>query len=134
MTTELNKQIATEFFARFSANDIAAALDTMTDDATWWISGKPESSPAAGVYSKEKIAALLYRMAAQLRNGLRMTVKRMIAEDDRVAVEVESYGELRNGRVYNNQYHFAITIRAGKISEVREYLDTQHVYATWFAE
>lgn len=42
-------------------------------------------------------------------------------------------GELKNGRVYDNRYHIAMTFRDGKISAVREYLDTQHVHATWFA-
>ena len=37
-------------------------------------------------------------------------------------------GELRNGRIYNQEYHFSMTIRDGKISGVREYLDTQHVF------
>jgi uncharacterized protein len=49
-----------------------------------------------------------------------------------VALEVESDGELLNGRRYNQQYHFLLTVREGKISAVREYLDTQHVFATWF--
>jgi ketosteroid isomerase-like protein len=132
MTTEENKNLASEFFARFTANDMAGALEIMTDDATWWISGKPEFLAAAGVHNKEQIAALFYRMSDQLKNGLTMTVKSSIAEGDQVAVEVESYGELRNGRTYNNQYHMKMTIRDGKISAVKEYLDTQHVFATWF--
>jgi len=45
MTIERNKQVATELFARLSASDIPGALALMTDDATWWISGKPELSP-----------------------------------------------------------------------------------------
>jgi ketosteroid isomerase-like protein len=134
MNIEENKKLASEFFDRFSAGDIAGALDTMTDDATWWIAGKPELLPAAGVYTKEKIARLFYNMAGQLKNGLKMTVKSSIAEGDKVALEVESYGELQNGRIYNQQYHMSITIRDGKISEVREYLDTQHVFATWFQQ
>jgi hypothetical protein len=132
MSTEHNKTLASEFFARFSANDIAGALDTMADDATWWIAGKPELSSAAGVHSKEQIARIFYNMAGQLKDGLKMTVKSVIAEGDKVAVEIESYGELRNGRIYNNEYHTSMTIRDGKISEVREYLDTHHVFATWF--
>jgi len=110
----------------------AGALDTLTDDATWWIAGKPELLSAAGVYSKEQIARLFSRMVGQLKNGLKMTVKSLIAEGDKVAVEVESYGELPNGRIYHQEYHTLITIRDGKISAVREYLDTQHVFATWF--
>ncbi|HEV8582116.1 MAG TPA: nuclear transport factor 2 family protein [Thermoanaerobaculia bacterium] len=132
MSTEDNKKLAAEFFARFSANDIAGALATMTEDATWWIAGKPEQLPAAGEYSKERIARLFHNMDGRLKDGLKLTVKSAIAEDDKVAVEVESYGELRNGRVYNQEYHLRMTIRDGKISAVREYLDTQHVFATWF--
>src|SRR5436190_1644075 len=132
MSIEENKKLALELFARFSANDIAGALDTMTDDATWWIAGKPALLPAAGVHSREQIARILYNMAGQLKNGLKMTVKSLIAEGDRVALEVESYGELQNGRIYNQEYHILITIRDGKVSVVREYLDTQHVFAIWF--
>ena len=132
MSIEQNKRVAADFFARFSANDIAGALDLMTDDATWWIPGKPDQLPAAGDHSKKQIARLFYNMAGQLKNGLRLTVKSAIAEGDKVALEVESYGELQNGRIYNQQYHLLITLRDGKISAVREYLDTQHVFATWF--
>jgi len=49
MSTEHNKVAAHEFFARFTAGDIDGALDTMTDDATWWIPGKKERSPSAGL-------------------------------------------------------------------------------------
>ena len=132
MKTEDNKQLAAEFFARFNANDIAGALDAMTDDATWWIAGKPEQLPAAGVHRKDQIARLFHNMAGRLKNGLRMTVKSAIAEGDKVALEVESHGELHNGRIYSQEYHMLMTIRDGKVSAVREYLDTQHVFATWF--
>jgi len=48
MSIEQNKKLARDFFDRFSANDIAGALDMMTHDATWWIAGKSDSLPAAG--------------------------------------------------------------------------------------
>ena len=35
----------------------------MTDDATWWIPGKKDRSPSAGLYPKEKIGRLFHRMA-----------------------------------------------------------------------
>lgn len=80
----------------------------------------------------QQLARLFYNMADQLKDGLRMTIKSMIAEGDSVAIEAESLGELKNGRVYNQQYHILISVRDGKISAVREYLDTQHVFAIWF--
>lgn len=131
-SVEDNKNLATEFLARFTANDIAGALATMSDDATWWIAGKRDELPAAGTHSKEQIAKLFHNMAGQLKAGLKMTVRSMIGEGERVAVEVESYGELNNGRIYNQEYHMLMTIRDGKISAVREYLDTQHVFSIWF--
>jgi uncharacterized protein len=133
MSIETNKQIASDFFADLSANNVAGALDRLTDDATWWIAGKPELLSAAGVYSKEKITRLISGMADQLKGGFTINVKSLIAEADRVALEVESYGELRNGRVYQQQYHFLFTMRDGRISAVKEYLDTQHVFATWLS-
>ena len=134
MNLDDNKKVVSEFFSRFSANDIAGALDTMAENATWWIPGKKGQVPTAGIHSKEQIARLFRRMSDQLPNGLRMTIKSLVAEGEQVAIELESYGELRNGRVYNNEYHTLVTVRGGKIINVREYLDTQHVMATWFAE
>jgi len=132
MSTEENTKVATRFFDLFSANDIAGALAVLTDDATWWIAGKQEHLPAAGLYSKEQIGQVFQRMAGRLKSGLKMTVKSALAEGDRVALELVSRGELENGRVYEQEYHTLMTIRDGKISQVREYLDTQHVFLTWF--
>jgi ketosteroid isomerase-like protein len=132
MSTELNKQLAREFFARFATNDVAGALDAMTDDATWWIVGKRACLPAAGEHSKQEIARIFYTMAREMEKGLKMSIKGLLAEDDKVAIELESHGVLRNGRVYNNEYHILMKMRDGKICAVREYLDTQHVHATWF--
>lgn len=132
MNAQHNKQIAAEFYRRFDANDIAGVLDTMADDATFWIAGKPGSSPTAGLRTKTEMAGIFRRMLRQMPHGLRMTVKGSIAEGDQVALEVESRGELLDGRVYNQEYHALMTIREGKIAAVREYMDTQHVAAIWY--
>lgn len=132
MSLESNKELAATLFSRFDANDLAGALDLLHEDARWWIAGKPGQQPAAGDHDKASISRLLRRMAAQLPEGLRMRVKSVLAEGDRVALEVESRGPLANGRVYEQQYHFLLTIRDGKIASVKEYLDTQHVVAVWF--
>jgi ketosteroid isomerase-like protein len=132
MSTERNKQLTSEFFSRFSAGDIDGALEMMAADATWWLPGKPELMPAAGLKNKDEIGQVFRRMERRLKNGLQLTVKSAIAEGDKVAAEVVSHGELQNGRCYDQEYHLAITFRDGRISAVREYLDTQHVFAVWF--
>jgi uncharacterized protein len=133
MGTEQNKAIAFRFFERFTASDIEGALATMTDDATWWIPGKKERSPSAGLYPKEKIGRLFHRMVSALESGLKMTVVSCISEGDQVALEVVSAGDLKNGRQYRQEYHMLLKLRDGKIASVREYLDTQHANDVWVA-
>jgi uncharacterized protein len=128
-----NKAIAFKFFERFTAGDIQGALGTMADDATWWIPGKPDRSPSAGLYSKERIGRLFVRMVAALEDGLTMTVISSIGEGNHVALEVVSSGNLRNGRQYRQEYHMLLSFEGGKIATVREYLDTQHANDVWSA-
>ena len=131
MSAQRNKETAAELFALFTRSDIPGVLALMTDDAVWWIPGKPELSPAAGEYGKERIGRLFNRMLSQLEAGLKMTVLGSIAEGESVAVEVESSGDLKNGRRYRQQYHFLLAFRDDRISAVREYLDTQHAFEVW---
>ena len=131
MGIEENKRIVSEWFARLDAGDVAGALDMLSEEATWWIAGAIEKTPGSGEHTKEQARRLLSGMGRQLKDGLRMTVRGMIAEGDRVAAEVTSRGELHGGKVYANEYHFALTLRDGKITRVREYMDTKHVEATW---
>ena len=132
-TMDSNKQLAIQLFARFTKSDIPGVLDMMAEDATWLIPGKPELSPSAGLYDKRKIGKLFNIMLGRLKSGLKMTVRSAIAEGDKVAIEVESEGDLTNGNLYRQRYHFLIEFRDGKISAVREYLDTQHAHAVWFS-
>ena len=132
MSIEANKQLARDLFARFSANDIAGVLELLADDVTWWIAGKPEAQPASGEHDKRWMARLFKNMVSQFDGAMQMTVRGLIAEGDKVAVEVVGDGKLLDGRRYQNEYHLLLTFRDGKIVAVREYLDTQHVVATWF--
>lgn len=130
---ERNKKTATQLFACFTAADIDGVMATMTDDATWWIPGKPDLNPAAGLYSRERIERLFRAMLKRLDGGLRMAAKGMVGEGDRLAVEAVSEGDLIDGRLYRQEYHMLMEFRDGRISAVREYLDTQHAHAIWVA-
>lgn len=126
MSAEENKKVVLSFFENFSAGKAAEALGQMADTATWTVMGRPETFALAGTKTKAEFTQLLQGIGAAMPKGLRLTPKGITAEGDRVAVEAESYGEHANGKVYNNQYHFLIEVRNGKIQAVREYLDTIH--------
>jgi ketosteroid isomerase-like protein len=121
---EENKAVVAQFWQHFSNSDFDAALALLSDDATWWIAGTTDIS---GTYSKAEFAALAKGIGENTENGIEVKALRVTAEDDRVAVEAESYGKLKNGKVYNNFYHLQHVVRDGKLTEIKEYLDTQHV-------
>ena len=50
--------------------------------------------------------------------------KAIIAEDDRVVVLARGEVKTVRGEDYNNSYCFVLTMRDGKIVELREYMDT----------
>jgi len=125
--------LARDFFDRLSRSDVTGALDLLSDDVTWWLAGKPDEMRFGGTYTKERLERLLRGMLGRLPDGMRMTVRSTITEGDRVAVEVSSDGILDNGRTYRNEYHFAMRVVDGLITDVREYNDTHHAYAVWIA-
>ncbi|SFN51189.1 hypothetical protein SAMN05216207_1015137 [Pseudonocardia ammonioxydans] len=125
-----NKQTVTEFMEVFSGGDVDAILDRMTDDATWWVAGNIPG--ISGTKDKAGFKDMVSGIAGSTTSGaIRLTPLAFTAEGERVAVETESYTELKNGRIYNNIYHFLFTVRDGKIAGVKEYLDTEHTTAVF---
>ncbi len=129
---EQNKQTVTEFMKVFSGGDVSSILGAMTDDATWWVAGNIPG--ISGTKDKAGFGEMLGGIAQSTTTGaITLTPLAFTAEGERVAVETESYAELTNGRVYNNLYHFVFTVRDGKISSVKEFLDTEHATAIFVA-
>ena len=132
MALEDDKRTVEKLFARISAGDIDGALAFLSDDVVWRLAGKPELLPIAGTHDRKRLRKVLELMMSQLENGLDMRIVGMIGEGNRLAVEVESRGRLKNGRDYAQHYHFAFEMKDGKIASVREYLDTHHAFEVWF--
>lgn len=130
MSIEDNKALVTRFWQAFSASKFDDVLAMLADDATWWVAGKTKLS---ATYTKAQFAELVKGIAEQADGGLSVTPNPggLCAEGDRVSVEAKSYGKFKNGKVYQNEYHFMMVIRDGKFVSIREYLDTEHVTATF---
>ena len=129
---ERNKQTVTEFMTVFSSGDVDKILASMTDDATWWVAGNIPG--ISGTKDRAGFGEMLGGIAENTTTGaIRLTPLAFTAEGDRVAVETESYAELKNGRVYNNLYHFVFVVRDGKIASAKEFLDTEHTTAVFVA-
>ena len=123
---EANKAVVLAFWKAFSESRFDDALAMLADNATWQVMGNTSISKR---YSKDEFAQLVAGVADSAEQGIRVTGTLLTAEGDRVAMEADSYGPMKSGKVYNNQYHFLHILRGGKIETVREYLDTEHVTA-----
>ena len=123
MSSDDNKKIVLGFFENLNAGNAGAALDALSDSATWWIQG---NFPLSGTRTKAQFIELLGQLSASIDGALTLRVRGVTAEGDRVAVEAESHAKMKNGKTYQNRYHFLCEIRGGKIQAVREYLDTMH--------
>ena len=123
---EANKAVVLAFWKAFSESRFADALALLADDATWRVMGKTSISKT---YSKAEFSALVHGIAGSTEKGIQVTGTVLTAEGNRVAMEADSYGPMKSGKLYQNQYHFLHILRDGKIEVVREYLDTEHVTA-----
>ena len=127
MSTQQNKQTVLDFFERFSAGDATNALTYLGEDVIWQSMGIKGDPPVSGKMDKNGIADLIKMVKTAIPKGLELTPVGWTAEGDRVAAEFISYGELTNGRIYNNPYHFLFQFSEGKIVYIKEYMDTLHV-------
>ena len=127
MSTEQNRQIVEQFFERFSATDVAGALELLDDAVIWRAMGREGGLPMSGEMDKPAIGGLIENVKVAFPDGMRLTPTGWTAEGDRVALEMESYAVKSNGIVYNNFYHFLVILSNGQITSLREYLDTLHV-------
>ncbi|MGE4322635.1 MAG: nuclear transport factor 2 family protein [Sphingobium sp.] len=123
MSLESNKAVATALFTTANSDGFATALQAMADDASWWT--------AMGTKTKPEMLETAAGLETVLAGPIRFEIDSVTAEDDRVAIEARSQGDLKNGRRYANKYHFLIRVRDGRIAEVREHCDTLHAVETF---
>jgi len=120
MNLDDNKQLVRDYIDCVNRGDGTAIRNLLSEDFLF------KSMPRNPEWMKyrwgpDEFAAIPGMMAEQMKKPLVMTLLGLTAEGDRVCAETESHGELLDGRVYENNYHFVFEIRDGRITEVREY-------------
>lgn len=114
--SEEAKKVARAYYDAMNSQDLDAIMAMYTDDARTWVLG---DGPYAGynTVSRDLLGGFLAAF------NLRFKILSMISEGNRVSMEVESDGTLAGAR-YSNRYHNLVTVRDGKVAELKEYFDT----------
>ena len=123
---ELIKRVKYAYFRNLDLKQWDEIRELFTEDAS--------ASYGGGAYAFEGRDAIVefFRAGDQVfvGGGPQMTIGRVVAEGDHVAIEASGTAPLHNGNTYDNRYHFAIDLRDGRVAAVREYMDSHHVAVT----
>ncbi len=126
-----NKELVAAFIEAMRVSDVPKLSGMITNDFSWWIAGKTDYLQTAGEHDKDFFIGFFGGGADLFPNGAEFTVTGMIAEGDKVAAEANMKATTAMGTQYDNNYHFLFTITDGKISRMKEYMDTYHAKTTF---
>ena len=123
MSTEKNVQTVKDFFAAIGRGDREGLLALVAEDIEWIIPG--EDWPLAGTrHGHAGLADLLETAAETMETSTEP--REFVAQGDRVLVVGFAKGRVKaTNRTFEDHFVFAITVRDGRLTSIREYIDTQ---------
>jgi ketosteroid isomerase-like protein len=123
MSIEKNIQTVKDFFAAIGRGDRAALLALVAEDIEWIIPG--EDWPLAGTHrGRVGLADLLETASKSMETSTEP--RKFVAQGDRVLVVGFARGKIKDtNKTFEDDWIFAITVRDGKLTNIREYVDTQ---------
>jgi uncharacterized protein len=124
MSIEENVQIVKDFFAAMGSYNEQDLLALVAEDIEWIIPG--EDWPLAGTHrGHAELAAVLQKASEEVE----MTYPKppeFVAQGDRVLVVGVATGKIKaTNKPFKDEWVFDITVRDGKVTHIREYIDTQ---------
>ena len=124
MSTQENVQIVKDFFAAMGRGDEQALLALSAEDIEWIIPG--EGWPLAGMHRGHAALADLLQKASDKLETSYPEPPEFVAQGDRVLVIGFAKGKIKaTNKTFEDHWVFAITVRNGKLTNIREYIDTQ---------
>jgi len=123
MSTEQNVQTVKNFFAAIGRGDKDGLLALVADDIEWIIPG--EDWPLAGTHRGHAgLADVLQKASKTMETSTEP--REFVAQGDRVLVVGVATGKIKaTNKPFKDDWVFAITVQNGKLTKIREYIDTQ---------
>ena len=123
MSIEKNVESVKDFLAALGRRDKQGLLARSAEDIEWIIPG--EGWPLAGTHRGHAGLENLLRKANETVETSYPEPPEFIAQGDRVLVIGFATGRIKaTNRTFEDHWVFAITVRNGKVTNIREYIDT----------
>jgi uncharacterized protein len=124
MSIQENIQIVKNFFAAMGRGDKQGLLAFTAEDIEWIIPG--EDWPLAGTHRGHAGLSDLLQKASETVETSFPEPPEFVAQADRVLVVGFAKGKVKaTNRTFEDHFVFAITVRNDKLTNIREYVDTQ---------
>ena len=124
MSIEKNVQVVKDFFAAIGSGDKQRLLALVAENIEWIIPG--EDWPLAGTHRGHAGLAEVLRKASVELETTCPEPPEFVAQGNRVLVVGFATGRIKaTNRKFEDHWVFAITVRNGKLTNVREDVDTQ---------
>ena len=117
-----NKETARRFLEGMGHGFAQVIAETCAEDCRFTTMG---TTAISGERGKAEAMAAAAQVEGIFPGGMRIVIHTMTAEEDRVAVEAESFATHMSGAPYHNHYHFFMRFRDGKLTVFKGYLDTE---------
>jgi uncharacterized protein len=120
--THATKALIERLFEAYEKGDSRPLFEHVSDDVHWTITG---TNPLSGDYrsKREFLAATYERLAGVLKEPVRPSVLRIVAEGDLAVIEWRGHATSIVDRPYDNDYCWIIRVAEDRIVEVRAYFD-----------
>ena len=124
MGVEENVQIVKHFFAAMRGANKQDLLALVAEDIEWIIPG--EDWPLAGTHrGHAELTAVLQKASEEVETTYPEPPE-FVAQGDRVLVVGVATGKIKvTNKPFKDEWVFDITVRDGKVTRIREYIDTQ---------
>ena len=124
MSIENNVQTVKDFFAAMGGSDKQDLLALCAEDIEWIIPG--EGWPLAGTHRGHAGLRDFLQKASETMETSFPGPPEYVAQGDRVLMIGSARGRIKaTNRTFEDDWVFAITVRNGKVTNIREYIDTQ---------
>ncbi len=124
MSTKENVQIVKDFFAALGRRDKQGLLALSAKDIKWTVPGK--DWPLAGTHRGHAGLENLLQKANVTLETSYPGHPEFIAQGDRVLAVGLARGKIKaTDKPFEDHWVFDITVRDGKLTNIREYIDTQ---------
>jgi len=125
MVESLNRQRVLNFLDAFYAGDIEGALARCSDDVEFFSNAPIDILPHMGYHrGKDEVRAMWQTIHVRY-SSLRHEVPILVADEERVAANIRLFfRKSRNNRIVQFDIAAVYTLRDGRISHIREIMDT----------